>query len=231
MKQTMKQAFLKSLPVMAGYVVLGFGFGMIAQKSGYGIWWVFAMSTFIYAGSMQYVAVDLLTGGATLITTALTTLMVNARHLFYGISMIEPYKDAGKKKPYLIFGLTDETYSLVCSGQAPDGVDFHGYSFWVSLFNQSYWIIGSLLGALAGAVITFNTAGVDFAMTALFITVLVEQWKSTKNHLPAVIGLVASVVCLLLFGRENFLIPDMLVISVTLVLGRKVIERKGDLQA
>jgi len=231
MKQTMKQAFLKSLPVMAGYVVLGFGFGMIAQKSGYGIWWVFAMSTFIYAGSMQYVAVDLLTGGATLITTALTTLMVNARHLFYGISMIEPYKDAGKKKPYLIFGLTDETYSLVCSGQAPDGVDFHGYSFWVSLFNQSYWIIGSLLGVLAGAVITFNTAGVDFAMTALFITVLVEQWKSTKNHLPAVIGLVASVVCLLLFGRENFLIPDMLVISVTLVLGRKVIERKGDLQA
>lgn len=231
MKQTMKQAFLKSLPVMAGYVVLGFGFGMIAQKSGYDIWWVFAMSTFIYAGSMQYVAVDLLTGGATLITTALTTLMVNARHLFYGISMIEPYKDAGKKKPYLIFGLTDETYSLVCGGQAPDGVDFHGYSFWVSLFNQSYWIIGSLLGALAGAVITFNTAGVDFAMTALFITVLVEQWKSTKNHLPAVIGLVASVVCLLLFGRENFLIPDMLVISITLVLGRKVIERKGDLQA
>ena len=128
-------------------------------------------------------------------------------------------------------GHTDETYSLVCSGQAPDGVDFHGYSFWVSLFNQSYWIIGSLLGALAGTVITFNTAGVDFAMTALFITVLVEQWKSTKNHLPAVIGLVASVVCLLLFGRENFLIPDMLVISITLVLGRKVIERKGDLQA
>ena len=229
MKETLKQAFLKSLPVMAGYVVLGFGFGIIAQKSGYGIVWVFAMSVFIYAGSMQYVAVDLLTGGATLLAAALTTLMVNARHLFYGISMIEHYKDADKKKPYLIFALTDETYSLVCSGRAPAGLDFHSYCFWVSLFNQCYWILGSLLGGLAGTVITFNTAGVDFAMTALFITVFVEQWKSTGNHLPAIIGVIASVICLLIFGRESFLIPAMLLIGIALTVGRKAIERKGDL--
>ena len=219
MKETLKQAFLKSLPVMAGYVVLGFGFGIIAQKSGYGIVWVFAMSVFIYAGSMQYVAVDLLTGGATLLAAALTTLMVNARHLFYGISMIEHYKDADKKK----------TYSLVCSGRAPAGLDFHRYCFWVSLFNQCYWILGSLLGGLAGTMITFNTAGVDFAMTALFITVFVEQWKSTGNHLPAIIGVIASVICLLIFGRESFLIPAMLLIGIALTVGRKAIERKGDL--
>ena len=229
MKKTLQQAFLKSLPVMAGYIVLGFGFGIIAQKNGYGIWWVLAMSTFIYAGSMQYVAIDLLTGGATILAAAITTFMVNARHLFYGISMIEPYQDAGKKKPYLIFALTDETYSLVCSGQAPEGLDFHKYSFWVSLFNQSYWIAGSLLGVLAGTVITFNTAGVEFAMTALFITVFVEQWKSTGNHYPAVIGVAVSIICLFLFGREHFLIPAMAGIGIALMAGKRIIERKGDL--
>lgn len=229
MKKILKEAFLKSLPVMAGYIVLGFGFGIIAQKNGYGVLWVLAMSTFIYAGSMQYVAVSLLTSGATLIATALTTLMVNARHLFYGISMIEPYKEAGKLKPYLIFGLTDETYSLVCSGEAPQGVDFHKYSFFLSLLNQSYWITGSLLGAFAGSVLTFNCAGVDFAMTALFLTVFVEQWKSTHNHIPAIIGISSSILCLMIFGSEHFLIPSMLLISALLSFSRKVIEKKGDL--
>ena len=225
----MKTAFVKTLPVMAGYMVLGFGFGIISEKSGYGILWVLAMSSFIYAGSMQYVAVSLLTSGATLIATALTTLMVNARHLFYGISMIEPYKKAGKAKPYLIFGLTDETYSLVCNGKAPEGMDFHKYSLYVTVFNQIYWVVGSALGALAGTLITFNTAGVEFAMTALFITVFVEQWKSTKNHIPAIVGVVSSVLCLIIFGSNNFLIPSMLMISNILTLGRNIIEKKGEL--
>ena len=229
MKNTLKEAFIKSLPIMAGYIVLGFGFGIILQKNGYGIVWAVAMSVLIYAGSMQYVAVSLLSSGATLIAAALTTLMVNARHLFYGISMIEPYKKSGKLKPYLIFGLTDETYSLVCGGEAPEGTDFHRYSFFVTLFNQIYWITGSALGVLAGSVITFNTAGVEFAMTALFITVFVEQWKSTGNHIPAIIGVSASLICLLIFGSENFLIPTMLSISFLLSLGRKIIEKKGEL--
>lgn len=228
MKQTAKSAFVKTLPVMAGYMVLGFGFGIISQKNGYGIWWALAMSVFIYAGSMQYVTVSLLTGGASLIAAALTTLMVNARHLFYGVSMIEPYRGAGKKKPYLIFALTDETYSLVCTGTCPDGTDFHTYSLLVSLFNQIYWVIGSALGAVAGSVITFNTAGVDFAMTALFITVFVEQWKSTKNHLPALVGVFCSVACLLIFGSDSFLIPAMLSISLVLTLGRGFIDRKAE---
>ena len=228
MKKLLKFAFVNTIPVMMGYLVLGFGFGIISQKNGYGIIWALAMSVFIYAGSMQYVAVSLLTSGASLIATAITTLMVNARHLFYGITMIEPYKKAGKKKPYLIFGLTDETYSLLCSGKAPEGLDFHKYSFFVTLFNQIYWIAGSMLGVLAGTLITFNTAGVDFSLTALFITIFVDQWRSTKNHLPAIIGVLASIVCLIIFGSDDFLIPTMTVITLILSLGRKHMDRQEE---
>jgi len=210
---------------MAGYLVLGFGFGIISEKSGYGILWALAMSVFIYAGSMQYVTVSLLTSGASLIASALTTLMVNARHLFYGITMIEPYKNMGAAKPYLIFGLTDETYSLVCTGEARDGIDFKRYSLLVTVFDHIYWIVGTLLGALVGSLISFNTAGVDFAMTALFITVFVEQWKSTKNHIPAIVGVLSSVICLLIFGADRFLIPTMILISLVLSLGRRFVER------
>ncbi len=229
MKQVLKTALLKTLPVMAGYLVLGFGFGIISQKNGYGLWAVLAMSCFVYAGSMQYVAVSLLTSGASLLTTALTTLMVNARHLFYGISMIEPYRDTGKKKPYLIFALTDETYSLVCSGEAPDGVDRQQYFFWVTLLNHVYWIFGSLLGVLAGTAITFDTSGIDFAMTALFITVFVEQWRSTANHIPALVGVGISTVCLAVFGPDGFLIPAMVGISLLLTACKSSIEAKGGL--
>lgn len=227
-RRLLKSALISTLPVMAGYMVLGFGFGIISVKNGYGILWALAMSVFIYAGSMQYVAVSLLTSGASLISAALTTLMVNARHLFYGISMIEKYRGAGKKKPYLIFGLTDETYSLVCTGDCPDGEDYHTYCFWMSLMNQSYWVAGSLLGAVVGSAIEFNSAGIDFAMTALFVTVFVEQWLSTKNHMPALIGLFASAVCLMIFGSDNFLIPSMVTITVFLALGRKRMEKTID---
>lgn len=219
-----KTAFLKTLPVMAGYLVLGFGFGILLEDNGYGFWWALAMSGFIYAGSMQYVTISLMTSGASLISAALTTLMVNARHLFYGISMVDKYKNAGKKKPYLMFALTDETYSLVCNGECPEGMDSHSYYFWISLFNQCYWIIGSLLGSLVGTALQFNTAGIDFSMTALFVTVFVEQWLSTKNHRSAVLGVVSSVICLMIFGSDSFLIPSMIVITVILSLTRKKIE-------
>lgn len=219
-----RAAFVKTLPVMAGYLVLGFGFGILLEDNGYGFWWALAMSGFIYAGSMQYVTISLMTSGASLISAALTTLMVNARHLFYGISMVDRYKDAGKKKPYLMFALTDETYSLVCNGECPEGLDSHSYYFWISLFNQCYWIIGSLLGVLAGTALQFNTAGIDFSMTALFVTVFVEQWLSTKNHISAVLSVVSSVLCLFIFGSDRFLIPSMILITVVLSIGRKKIE-------
>ena len=224
---SIRYAFKRSLPVMAGYLVLGMGFGILLEAKGYSVLWAFVMSVFIYAGSMQYVAVDLLAGGASLISAALMTLMVNARHLFYGISMIDRYKDMGSKKPYLVFALTDETYSLVCSGGVPEGVDQKKYFFWVSLMNQSYWVIGSTAGALIGSLLVFNTAGIDFSMTALFIVVFVEQWKSAENHLSAVIGVTVSVICLLIFGPDSFLIPSMIAIAAVLTALRKILDKKA----
>ena len=155
-EMTAKYAFKQSIPIMAGYIVLGMGFGVLLEAKGYGVLWAIAMSVFIYAGSMQYVAIDLITGGAAVIAVALMTLMVNARHLFYGISMLDKYKDTGKYKPYLILALTDETYSLVCSGEIPDGVDRNKYYFLVSLFDQIYWVLGSVAGSVLGSVLNFN---------------------------------------------------------------------------
>ena len=219
MNKIVKKAFMTTLPVLTGYLVLGFGFGIILKANGYGILLAFLMSLFIYAGSMQYIAIGLLTSGASLITVALTTLMVNARHLFYGISILDKYKNTGKIKPYLIFALTDETYSLVCN----DPIDVplnkrNDYYFFISLFNHIYWILGSLIGSAMGSMINFNSTGIDFALTALFLTVFIEQWLTSKNHTASIIGVTVSVICLIIFGGENFLIPTMLVISLLLCL-------------
>lgn len=227
-KSLIRSAFLDTIPVMTGYVFLGFGFGILLNESGYGVWWSLAMSLFIYAGSMQYVAVSLITGGVSLLTAALTTLMVNARHLFYGISMVDAYKGSGKKKPYLIFALTDETYSLVSQLQTPDGTDRHSYCFLVSLFDQIYWVVGSVLGSLAGSLIPLNYEGIDFVLTALFVTIFVEQWLSTKNHVPALVGVISTVLCLMLFGSDVFLIPSMILIALILTLLRKTGRRSAD---
>lgn len=223
-KNLIRKAFLDTLPVMAGYLVLGMGFGIILKTKGYGFIWSLLMSGLIYAGSMQYLAVDLLAGGAGLITAALTTLMVNARHLFYSISMVEKYKDAGRRKPYMVFALTDETYSLVCKDDVPAGEEGRTYCFLVSVFDQIYWVGGSLLGSLLGSVLKINTTGIDFALTALFVTVFTDQWLSAKDHKPAIIGVVASVICLLIFGADSFLIPSMILITVALTVCRKYIK-------
>ena len=212
--KTIRYAFVRSLPIMAGYIVLGLGFGVLLQSKGYGAGWALVMSGLIYAGSMQYVAIDLLAGGASLISAAIMTLMVNARHLFYGISMLERYKDTGAAKPYLIFALTDETYSVVCSGGVPEGVDRKKYYFWVSLLNQLYWIAGGVAGALLGSVLPFDTTGIDFSMTALFLVVMVEQWLGV------------SLVCLLVFGSSDFLIPSMVGITAALTVLHGFMQKK-----
>ena len=222
-----RKAFLKSLPVMAGYVVLGIGFGILLRNAGYGVLWSAAMAILIYAGSMQYVGIGLLAGGAGILTTILTTVMVNARHLFYSISMVDRYKNAGKYKPYMIFALTDETYSLLCDGETPDSEHADLYRFLVSLFNQLYWITGCLLGSLLGAVLPFSSAGIEFSMTALFIASFTEQWLRTKDHIPALTGLLATLLCLVVLGPENFLIPAMLLITLILTLLRGRLGRKA----
>lgn len=225
-KSAIRSAFLDTVPVMTGYVFLGFGFGILLHRNGYGVLWSAAMSLFIYAGSMQYMTVSLLSGGAGLLTAALTTLVVNARHLFYGISMVDAYKGAGRKKPYLIFALTDETYSLVSRTQPPEGLSRHGYCFLVSLFDQIYWVAGSILGSVAGSLLPINYEGIEFVLTALFVTIFTEQWLSTKNHAPAITGLAATALCLAIFGKDVFLIPSMVVIALLLTLMRKP-EKEG----
>ena len=226
MGRIVKQAFLRSLPVMAGYIVLGIGFGILLRNAGFGVLWSFAMGAFIYAGSMQYVGVGLLAGGASVLTAAITTFMVNARHLFYSISMIDTYKDAGRYKPYMIFALTDETYSLLCDGDTPDREHADLYRFLVSMFNQSYWITGCVLGSLLGAVIPFSTAGIEFSMTALFIASFTEQWLNTHDHVSSLTGLFSTLVCLILFGPERFLIPAMLLMTLVLTLLRGRMEKR-----
>ncbi|MGN0681440.1 MAG: AzlC family ABC transporter permease [Candidatus Fimisoma sp.] len=227
-REDIRKAFIASVPVMAGYIVLGAGFGIVLETKGLGLIWAVAMSVFIYAGSMQYVAIELITGGASLITTALTTLMVNARHLFYGISMVDKYKGAGRKKPYLIFALTDETYSLVCSDESVKDVNNkYLYYFTVSLLNQIYWITGTVIGSLSGRMMNFSTEEIDFALTALFVTIFTEQWISEKNHGPAIAGLASSILCLIVFGKDNFLIPAMCCIVAVLGFMRKMQGKAG----
>ena len=225
-REILFKAFYRSIPVMTGYIVLGIGFGILLRNAGYGVLWAFSMSLLIYAGSMQYVGIGLISSGASVITTLLTTIMVNARHLFYSISMIDKYKDAGKYKPYMIFALTDETYSLLCEDESVSAENINQYRFLVSLFNQCYWVTGSILGSLLGAILPFSTAGIEFSMTALFIASFTEQWITARDHLPALTGLVSTLLCLLLFGPDRFLIPAMLLITGLLTLFRKREENK-----
>jgi len=176
------------------------------------------MGLFIYAGSMQFVAVDLLSAVFNPFQIVIMTLTVNARHLFYGISMLNKFRSMGKKKPYMIFSLTDETYSLLCSAVPPQQADENWFYFFISALNQVYWVTGCILGAVGGSFLHYDTTGIDFAMTALFIVIMVEQWEKTSNHLPVMTGIVISVVNLLIFGPKNFIIPSMIVIFLILSL-------------
>ena len=227
-KQALKRVFLDTLPVLTGYLFLGAGFGiLLSEQTGYGIGWAFFMSLFMYAGSGQYLAVSLLATKASLVSTAVATLLVNARHLFYGISLVDTYKDAGKKKPYMIFALTDETYSLVTQSEPPEGMSRHTYCFLVSLLDHIYWICGCVLGNVMGATLPISFEGVEFVLTALFVTMFVEQWLSNKNHRPAIIGVMSTVLCLLIFGSELFLIPSMAMIAILLTVSRKAARREA----
>ncbi len=222
--KVVKKAFGKTIPVMAGYLVIGTGYGVILGVNSFSFITSFSMSLFIYAGSMQFVAVPMMMSGASFVSVLLTTFMVNARHVFYGISMIEKYKGAGLKKLYMIFSLSDETYSLVCSSDA-SSKDYHWESFFISLLDQLYWVAGTVIGYLAGSFVSFDASGVDFAMTALFITVFLEQWMSSDTHIPSVSGLLASVICLVAFGKDGFLIPAMCMIVFFLLFFRKRLSR------
>lgn len=227
-RKALKAAFPHTFPVMAGYLFLGIGFGILLESKGFAFPWAILMSIIIYAGSMQYVAIDLLSGGASLISTAIMTVMIQIRHLFYGLSLIDKYRDAGKKKFILIHELTDETYSLICSCDPPKGVDKNLFYLSISMLDHLYWIIGCTVGSIFGSLVELNTKGIDFVMTALFVVIFTDQWLNAQDRLPAVIGLICSVACLLLFGPGNFIIPAMISILAVLTVLRGSLERRSE---
>lgn len=224
-KRTFKRAFKDSLPVLAGYLALGIGFGVLLQSEGYSFWWAILMSCTMFAGSGQYAGVDFLASGASILTTAVMTFIINARHFFYGFSLLDKYKGAGWFKPYLIFGLTDETYSIVCSAKPDSSIDEKKYYLFLTALDHLYWITGCTLGALLGGILPFSNEGISFSMTALFIVIIVEQWLSTKEHLPVILGVVTTVVCLVIFGADLFIIPAMVLIAFELVIFRKKLDK------
>ncbi|WMJ88700.1 AzlC family ABC transporter permease [Anaerocolumna sp. MB42-C2] len=226
-KNALRAAFPLTIPVFTGYIILGTAYGILLSSKGYSFLWAAFTSIFIYAGSMQFVSVSLLTAGFHPLYTCFMTLMVNARHLFYGISMLTKFQGTGKKKPYLILGLTDETFSILCSTQPPDGVDKGWFLFFITLLNQIYWVSGSILGNILGSFLHFNTKGIDFVLTALFVVIFINQWKSSDNHTPVLIGLSASIICRLLFGSANFIIPSMIVILLLVTIFQNKIESRN----
>lgn len=220
MRPSIKTALRDSLVILPGYLVLGIGFGVLMDTKGFGLLHSFLMAVFIYAGSMQYVGVELLASAASYLTVFIMTIMVNIRHLFYGIGMLDKYKDLKKHKLYDIFALTDETFSIVCNRKM-SGLNKEDYYFYLSLFNYCYWIAGCVLGSILGDVLPFDFRGIEFSMTVLFIVVVIDQWEKNKDHTPVILSFIASIVCLIYFGRDNFLIPSMALIIVILFIMRK----------
>jgi 4-azaleucine resistance transporter AzlC len=225
---TIKRAFLyafpKTLPIMAGFLFLGASYGIYMKASGFSFIYPLIMSITIFGGSLEFVAVSMLLGAFDPLQTLLMTLMIQARHLFYGISMLQKYKGTGFKKPYLIFGMCDESFSVNCSLDFPSGVDRGWAMFFVTLLNQSYWVSGATLGGILGSFLTFNTKGIEFVMTAMFVVIFLENWLKEKRHYSSLIGVMASIICLLIFGADSFLIPTMAAIIILLSLFKKPIE-------
>ena len=218
-------AFPHTIPILAGFLFIGIAYGIYMNSLGFAPFYPIVMSVLIFAGSMEFVAAGLLLGGFNPLNALLLTLMVNARHLFYGISMLDIYKGTGRKKAYLIFGLCDESFSINCTASVPKDVDKGWFMFFVTLLNHIYWVMGATLGSLLGALIPFEIQGLDFVMTALFIVIFLEQWFKEKNHSSAGIGLSLSLLCLILFGSERFIIPAMLLIFICFTLLRRPLEK------
>ena len=217
----LRAAIPATFPVLTGYLCLGAAFGILLRTAGYGLNWSIFMSLICYCGSMQFVGVSLLTSAFDPFQALLMSVMVNARHAFYGLSMLEKYRGTGKVRPFLIFGLTDETFSLVSTLEPPEGVARKDFYFWVTLLDYLYWQAGCTLGNALGSLITFDTTGLDFTLTALFIVLLLEQVKKKENRAAGVLGMICTAVSLAVFGPDNFLIPAMLLLLAVLLGGRK----------
>ena len=216
----------QTLPVFAGYLVLGLGYGIYVQSLGLPVWLPPLMGTVVYGGSLEFVLASLLLGSFAPVSAFLMALMIQARHLFYGLTMLQRYRGYGLRSAYMIFAMSDETFSITCSAEPPEGVDRGWFMFFITLLDQFYWVASAAMGAALGAVLPFSTEGVDFVMTAMFVVIFLNQWEKEKQHASAVIGLAAPLVCLRIFDAGSFLIPSMVCILAALLLLRRPIEAK-----
>ena len=224
-KRDVKAALKTSFPIMVTFVVLGTGYGILMQKHGYGPLWSLLSGLIIFSGTAQFVSVSMLDAGS-FIMAAVTALMVSARHIFFSISMIDRYRNEGRRKWYLYYALCDESYAMLSRDVCPEGVNLSAYRLLVTLLDQASWITGSFLGGWLGSLLAFDSTGIDFAMTALFTTVFIQQWIDSKCHIPALLGITATLACRLLFGRDFFLIPAMIIILGTLIVMREKIDSR-----
>ena len=225
-RKALAAAFPVTVPVLMGYLSIGIAFGLMLERAGYNFIWAFFMSLTIYAGSGQYLGVELLATAAGLGTVAVMTLLINFRHLVYGLSMLEKFRGMGWRKFYMIFSLTDETYALLAGADVPVGVRPRDFYFAVAVLDQLYWIAGSVIGGVAGGVLSLDITGIDFAMTALFVVIAVDQWKSAKERLPALLGAGCTLIFLILMGEEQMLLPALGAIVAALLLLRPRLDRQ-----
>ncbi|HIV25578.1 MAG TPA: azaleucine resistance protein AzlC [Candidatus Scatomonas pullistercoris] len=230
LKKAFRAAFPHTIPILAGFWFLGMTYGIYMNVSGFAFWYPMIMSLVIFAGSMEFVAVNMLLGAFQPLQALAMTLMINARHLFYGISMLDKYRGLGWKKIYLIFGMCDESFSINYTAEIPEDVDRGWFMFFVTLLNHLYWFCGATLGGLFGSLIHFNTEGLDFVMVAMFVVIFLEQWLKEKNHTSSLLGIVLSLICLVAFGADDFIIPAMLAMLGVLTLLRRPLEKGGELQ-
>lgn len=227
-RKALKAAFPYTIPIFAGFMFLGMTYGIYMHSLGFSFVYPMLMSMTIFAGSMEFVTANMLLGAFNPLQALVMTLMINARHLFYGLSMLDRFKGLGMKKIYLIYGMCDESFSINCSAEPPEGVDRGWFMFFVTLLNQLYWVSGATLGGLLGNLVQFSTEGLDFVMTAMFVVIFLEQWLKDRNHTSALLGLGLSLLCLIAFGADNFIIPSMLAILAMLTLLRAPLEKGGD---
>ena len=227
-RAALRAAFPATIPVMTGFLCLGVAYGVLMETKGYGPLWSVLMSAVAFGGSMQFVAITLLTAAFDPLQAFLLSVMVNARHIFYGLSLLDKYKGLGKARTFLIYVLCDETFSLVSTLEPPAGVERRDFYFWISLLDYSYWIAGTALGGLMGNLITFDTTGLDFALTALFVVLVLEQWKKRENRPAGLIGIGCAAVSLAIFGADNMVIPAMVLILAVLLGLRSRLARRND---
>ena len=227
-KKAFKAAFPYTIPIFAGFWFLGLTYGIYMNVSGFSFLYPMLMSITIFAGSMEFITANMLLGSFNPVQAFLMTLMINARHLFYGISMLDRFRGTGLKKLYLIFGMCDESFSINYTAKIPPDVDRGWFMFFVTLLNHFYWFSGSTLGGIFGSFIHFDTEGLDFVMTAMFVVIFMEQWLKDKQHISALLGLGISVLCLLIFGADNFIIPSMAAMLLMLTGMRKPIEQREE---